>query len=130
MKQITLFLVLAFCLTLIGCSKDGDINAFITEWDSVTAEMVQKINAGDIDGAKTAFDGKKESLKSKWAGIKDARGFQVGADSKKKLEESMTKNMSALSSAMITNSMKLATDKAKMDKLKALITEYGEIFKM
>lgn len=130
MKKITLFLVLAFCLSMIGCSKDGEINAFLTEWDSVTNEMVQKINAGDIDGARTAFDGKKESLKSKWASVKDARGFQVSADTKKKMEESATKNMSALTGAMTANMMKFASDKAKMDKLQALIKEYGEIFKM
>lgn len=41
----------------------------------------------------------------------------------------MTKNMSALTGAMTTNMMKLATDKTKLEKLKALVTEYGEIFK-
>lgn len=129
MRKITLFLALALCLSIIGCGKDAEINTFITEWDGVTNEMVQKINAGDIDGAKTAFDAKKESLKTKWSGIKDAKGFQVSADSKKKMEDSMKKNRSALTSAMTANMMKLATDKAKLDKLKALITEYGEIFK-
>ena len=129
MKKITLFLVLAFCLTIIGCSKNEDITAFITEWDTVTNDLVQKINGGDIDGAKVAFDGKKESLKSKWAAIKDAKGFQVSEDSKKKLEESMKKNMSAITGAMTGNMMKLATDKAKMDKLQGLIKDYGEIFK-
>jgi hypothetical protein len=103
---------------------------FWTEWETVTNEMVAKINAGDIDGAKTAFDGKKESLKTKWDGIKGARGFQVSAETQKKMQESATKNTTALTSAMITNSMKLAADKAKADKLKALVTEYGEIFKM
>ena len=130
MKKITLFFVLAFCLTMVGCSKDGEINAFLTEWDSVTNDMVQKINAGDIDGAKTAFDAKKESLKSKWASVKDAKGFQVSEDTKKKMTDSATKNMSALTSAMTANAMKFAADKAKAEKLRALITEYGEIFKM
>jgi hypothetical protein len=121
MKKITVFLVLAFCLSMIGCSKDGEINTFITDFDSTTNEMVKKINEGDIDGAKTAFDAKKENLKSQWASIKTARGFQVSAETKKKAEESVTKNATSISSAMIANSMKLATDKAKMDKLKALV---------
>lgn len=129
MRKITLFLTLAFCLAMMGCSKDADVTAFVTEWDSVTAEMVQKIDASDIDGAKTAFDGKKESLKTKWGAIKDAKGFQITEDSKKKVEESMKKNMGALTGSMMKNSMKLATDKAKFEKLQALIKEYGEIFK-
>lgn len=129
MKKITLLLVLFFCLSLLGCSKDGEINAFIADFDSVTNEMVKKINEGDIDGARTAFDGKKEKLKSQWDSIKNAKGFQMSAETKKKAEESIVKNASSLSGAMIANSMKLATDKAKMEKLKALVTEYGEIFK-
>ena len=129
MKKITLFLVLAFCLSMVGCSKDAEIETFITEWDSVTNDMVQKINVGDIDGAKTAFDAKKETLKSKWAGIKDAKGFQVSDATKKKMTESATKNMSALTTAMTANMAKLMTDKPKMEKLQALVKEYGEIFK-
>lgn len=129
MKKITLFFMLAFCLSMVGCSKDAEINAFLTEWDTVTNEMVQKINAGDVDGAKTVFDGKKENLKTKWAGIKDAKGFQVSADTKKKMTDSVTKNMSALTTAMTANMVKLMTDKPKMEKLQALVKEYGEIFK-
>ncbi|MEK7723195.1 MAG: hypothetical protein AAB336_02500 [Acidobacteriota bacterium] len=129
MKKITLFLVLALSLTMIGCSKDGEINAFVADFDATTKQMVEKINAGDVDGARTAFDAKKESLKTQWGSIKTARGFQVSAETKKKAEESVTKNAAAISSAMIANTMKFATDKAKLDKLKALVTEYGEIFK-
>ncbi len=128
MKKITLLLVLAICLTLVGCSKDGEINAFLTEWESVTNDIVKKIDEGDIDGAKTVFDAKKESLKNKVASIKDAKGFQVSADTKKKFEEAVTKNAETLRGSMTKNAMKFATDKSKMDKLQALIKEYGEVF--
>lgn len=130
MKKITLFLVLAFCLTMMGCSKDGEIEAFVTELDSVSNEIVQKINAGDVDGAKTAFDAKKESLKSKWDSFKNARGFQVSADTKKKAEEGLKKNVTAVTVAVATNSIKFAMDKGKSEKLQALSKEYMEIFKM
>jgi hypothetical protein len=129
MKKLSLLLVLVVCLGLVGCSKDAEINAFLTEWDGVTNDIVQKINAGDIDGARTAFDAKKESLKTKWASVKGAMGFQVGADTKKKIEDSVQKNTTALTNAMTGNMMKLASDKSKMDKLQSLIKEYGEIFK-
>ena len=130
MKKLSVFLMAAFLLSMVGCSKDAEVNAFITEWDSVTNEMVQKINSGDVDGAAAAFDAKKESLKTKWDGIKNAAGMQVSEDTKKKLTESATKNMSSLSSAMTSNMMKLAADKAKLTKLQALVKEYGDIFKM
>jgi hypothetical protein len=130
MKKITLFLVLTFCLALIGCSKDAEINSFLTDWESVTNDMVKKIDEGDVDGAKAAFDAKKESLKAKWNDVKTARGFQVSADTQKKMTDSATKNMGALQGSMTKNMMKLATDKGKLDKLQALVTEYAGIFKM
>jgi hypothetical protein len=130
MKKITLFLVLIFCAALIGCSKDGEITSFLTDWESVTNEMVKKIDEGDIDGAKAAFDSKKDSLKTKWESVKTARGFQVSDDMQKKMTDSATKNMSALSGSATKNLMKFAADKPKMDKLQALIQDYSDIFKM
>ena len=128
MKKIALFLLMISCLTLIGCSKDAEINAFLTEWEAVTNEMSQKLETGNIDEARKAFDAKKESLKSKWNDIKGARGFQVSQDTKTKMEESMKKNMSTLTSAVMKGSMK-ATDKSDGEKMKALMTEYTDIFK-
>src|SRR5260221_5329645 len=97
MKNLSLFIVLAFCLGLTGCSKDAEVNAFITEFDSVTKEIVSKIdanpNSAGVDDAQKAFDAKKADLKSKWDSIKTAKGIQVSADTKKKLEDSATANM-------------------------------------
>lgn len=130
MKKLTVILLAVFALGLAGCSKDAQINAFLTEWETVTNDMVAKIEAGDVDGAKTAFDAKKDSLKSSWDGVKTAKGFQVSEDTKKKMEESAKKNMSNLMGAVMKGTMKMAGDKAKSDKLQALMKDYGEIFKM
>jgi hypothetical protein len=130
MKKVTVFLVAIFALGLAGCSKDAQINTFLTEWESVTNDMVTKIEAGDVDGARAAFEGKKESLKTSWDGVKTARGFQVSEDTKKKMEESAKKNMTNLMNATMKGTMKMAGDKTKSDKLQALMKEYSEIFKM
>jgi Tfp pilus assembly protein PilP len=130
MKKITLFLTLAFCLALVGCSKDAEVNAFLTEYEAVSNEMVKKINEGDVDGAKAAFDAKKESLRTKFVAFKDARGFQVSQDTQKKMTDSITKNATALQTAITTNAMKLAGDPAKAAKLQALLKDYLEVFKM
>lgn len=130
MKKLTVFLVMACCLSLLGCSKDGEITAFMTEWEAVTNEISQKLETGDVDGAQTAFNAKKESLKSKWEGVKGARGFQVSEDAKKKMEEGAKKNMSTLTSAVMKGSMKMATNKGAVDKMQALMKEYTDIFKM
>lgn len=128
MKKITLFLVLTFCLALIGCSKDAEIGTFLTEWDSVTNEMVKKIDEGDVEGAKAAFDAKKESLKKTFKEVKEVRGFQVSEDTKKKIADSSKKNYDALTGSFTKNAMKFVADKSKGDKVQALIKEYADIF--
>ena len=130
MKKLTVFLLAIFALSLVGCSKDAQINSFLTEWETVTNEMSKKIETGDVDGAKAAFDAKKDSLKKSWDDVKTAKGFQVSEETKKKLEESAKNNMSNLLNATMKGSMKMGGDKAKSDKLQALMKEYGEIFKM
>lgn len=132
MKRITLFFVVLFCLGLTGCSKDAEINAFITEFDAATKEIVAKIEANPtsagIDDAQKAFDGKKAGLKAKFDGLKGARGFQVSADTKKKLEESMTNNGKALLEVSMKNAMKLAMDKDASTKFKNLLTDFQSTF--
>jgi len=134
MKKVTLFLMAMLSLSLAGCSKDGEINAFITEFDAATKEIVAKIDAdpsaAGIDAAQKAFDGKKASLKTKWDGIKGAVGFQVSADTKKKLEDSVASNMKALMDVSTKNMMKLALDKDASKKFQALLTDYQGTFAM
>lgn len=132
MKHITLLAILAFCVALTGCSKDAEINAFITEFDAATQEIVSKIDANPtaagIDDAQKAFDGKKASLKTKWDGIKGAVGFQVSADTKKKLEDSVGKNMKALMDVSTKNMMKMAMDKEASAKFQTLLKDYQSTF--
>ncbi|MCD9189065.1 MAG: hypothetical protein LUM44_21790 [Pyrinomonadaceae bacterium] len=128
MKKLTVFLVMVFCLGLLGCSKDGDVDAFVAELDSVTNEMAQKLEAGDVDAAQTAFSAKKDALKAKWETLKTARGFQVSEAAKKKLEEGFKKNTTTLQSGVMKGSMKLATNKGAVDKMQALMKDYMSVF--
>ena len=78
----------------------------------------------------TAFDGKKAGLKAKWDAIKDAVGFQVSADTKKKLEDSVTSNMKNLVDVSTKNAMKMAEDPDAVKKFEALMKDYQSIFEM
>ena len=132
MQKLSLFLVFLFCLGLTGCSKDAEVNAFITEFDATTKEIVSKIDANPssagLDEAQKAFDAKKVSLKTKWDAIKTARGMQVSADTKKKLEDSVAANMKALTDVSTKNMMKLAADKDASTKFQKLMTDYSSTF--
>ena len=128
MKKIIVFSLLVFCLGMTGCSKDAEIEAFIKEMDGVTKDIVSKIDgnptAAGVDDAQKAFDARKAELKTKWDAIKDAVGMQVSEGTKKKLEDSMKANMTALTSA----SMKVAMDPGAGPKLQKLIADYTGTF--
>jgi hypothetical protein len=134
MRKISLFLVAAFCLALTGCSKDAEINAFITEFESVTKEITSKIDASPneagVDAAQKAFDAKKASLKDKWNAIKDAVGFQVSADVKKKLEDSVKNSTQSLVDLAKKHGMALAMDDGAMPKFEKLLKDYQSTFEM
>lgn len=134
MKKILFLSLFAMALGLTGCSKDAEINAFITEFDGVTKDIVSKIDANPtaagIDEAQKAFDAKKAALTDKWAAIKDAVGMQVSAETKAKLEESLKNNMKALTDVAMRNGMKMAMDKEAMPKFQKLMSDYGSTFKM
>ena len=133
MKKVTIFLLAAFCLALIGCSKDAEVESFIAENNAVIKDLTQKIDANPtaagIDEAQKAFDAKKGSLKSKWDEIKEARGAQVSGDTQKKLNDSMASDMKMLTDSATKNAMKLAMDKEAMPKFQKLMTDYGNTFK-
>ncbi len=127
MKKVLVLTVLTFCIAFAGCSKDGEIDSFIAEFETVTQQMTKDMQAGDVDAAQKTFDDKKESLRSSWDSIKGARGFQVSEESQKKLMESVTKSITELSTASIKTSM---GDPDKAEKTKKLLEEYKNIFQM
>lgn len=129
MKKITVLLLAVFCIAAAGCSKDEEINAFLTEWETVTNEMSAKMETGDVDAARAAFDAKKDSLKTSWDSVKNARGFQVSDETKKKMESDAKKNMSTLTSAAMKGAYKVGGDKQKSDDMKKLVEDYGAVFK-
>jgi len=94
----------------------------------INAGFSEPYNLWKDDEAQKAFDGKKSSLKTKWDAIKSARGMQVSADTKKKLEDSVSANMKSLMEVSTKNAMKLATDKDAATKFQKLMTDYSATF--
>jgi hypothetical protein len=126
MKKITLFLLAVFALGLAGCGKNAQIDSFLTEWEKVTNEMVAKIDAGDVAGAKSVFDAKKESLRSGWDGVKT----QPNEETKKKLEDGMRKNITNFRNSVQNGATKMSGDQEKAAQLMKLSLEYNNLFKM
>lgn len=134
MKKVTLFLLAVFCLGLAGCNKDAEVDAFLTEFESTTAEIARKIDenpsAAGVDEAQKAFTAKKPALLEKFDAIKGARGFQVSEAKQKEMSDRVTKSATALSDVAKKHAMKLAMDKDAMTKFQSLLKDYGETFQM
>src|SRR5205085_8498286 len=125
--KITMLLIAAFAFGLTACSKDAEVNAFVAELDSVTQEITSKIEASPdlagVNAAQKAFDAKKASLKAKWDAIKDVVGFQVSADTKKKLDDTAQKDMTAIQSLAEKHAMTLAESPEAITKFQPLTKE-------
>lgn len=134
MKKIFLFFVLTLFLLLTACNNDREILAFFDEWDNVAQIMLEKIEAGEIDGARLIFDSKKENLKSGWERIPRSRSggsskIYMSSAVKKRYDKSFFKNIEAITNSIATFENKFGKDKAKVEKLQNLAKEYREIFR-
>lgn len=130
MRKLIIFGIFICCVAAAGCSKDAEVNSFLTEFESVTNEMTQKLKAGDVDGAKKAFVDNKASLQTSFDSIKSAREMQVSEDVQKKLESSVTENIKALSASATTAVIKSGGDKSKTDEIQTLLKDFVGIFQM
>jgi hypothetical protein len=134
MKKITVFLMAVFCLGMIGCSKDAEVEAFIKDFDAVSKEMAAKIDGNPtvagIDDAQKAFDAKKGALKEKFATFKTAREAQVSKETLKKLTDSITNNGKAISEAFGKHAMDYADEPEAGPKFQKLMKDYVDTFQM
>ena len=132
MKRIALFFVMTATLGLTGCNKDAQIEAFISELNSVTQDVVAKIDANPtsagVDEAQKALDARKPALQAKWDAIKDAVGFQVSKAVKDKLESSVKENIKALTDVSMRNVTSLAADKNATTKFQRLMMDFSSMF--
>lgn len=121
MKKVALLVFVSFVLSFVGCAPAADVGSFVTELDSVTAEVVKKISSNDVAGAKTYFDGKKAGLASSIAVLKKIPDGQMPKADEDKLVASVDKNLKALQDAIDSRKRNDtgATDTA--EKAKALV---------
>lgn len=131
-RLVILLLVGVVSLSLAACKKDSEFNTTMADIHTATDEIVNKINASPtaagVDDAQKYWDSKKVALKKEWDGIKDARGFQVSEDTKKKMTDSYTKDYMAIKGLEIKHMGVSIRDAAFKSKLEKLIKEWEDAF--
>ncbi len=118
MNTKVVFVLGTLALSLVGCSKNAEVEEFIKFNDELAAEVSKKGEKDGPDAAQKAFDEKKGDLKVKYDAIKDAAGFQVSEDNIKKLGDSVTSSTMKVCGGQIT------LDQAMSDKFKKLCDDY------
>lgn len=119
MKKTTLAVMLLCPLSLFSCSKGTDIEAFIADRKTVIEAVSQKMQAGDVDGAKATFDVKKDILKS------SCKAVQNNVTDKVSWANSQLSDMDIFTKAM--NSEKVGKDIPTLTKSMALLSEISNI---
>jgi hypothetical protein len=115
--------MLPAALWIAGCSKDAEVEDFIKENDSFAKEIEEKADKEGPEAAKKAFDGRKDTIKTKFDAIKEARGFQVSEETMKKLTESVTKSTTSICGLQL----KAIMDEGKSKAYKELCDEYAKL---
>ena len=123
MRIINVVLLAALGVSAFGCSKDGAVQEFVKENDSLVSEIKKST---DPDAARKAFDAKKDALKSKLEPLKNARGFQVKQESVAALTKSLQDGVTAVCSLQIS----AVGDEAKSAKYKSLCDDYTSVMSM
>lgn len=126
MKNLFIILLLILCVCLTGCSKDAQANSFMKEYAAVTQQAGEKLEAGDIDGAREYFEEKKTTLKAKWDRIRTGLPFQFSAETKKRMKTEPEENMTALTEAANNAIKKNPQDEAK---IQALVLDIANVFR-
>jgi hypothetical protein len=134
-RFLTIFVLLAY-IAMVGCGKrDDEVNAVMKELNAFTTEVVGKISsakdpASGLMEAQKYFDAQKSNIKKKFDSIKDIRGFQINEETKKKMEDGITKNVTSIASLQITYMSRTVEDKNFETSLEKLISDYQDLLKV
>lgn len=126
MKKPLIILLLISCLCLAGCSKDAQANSFMKEYAAMTRAVADKLAAGDVQGARAAFEEKKQSLDAKWDKIRTGLPFQFSAETKKRMKTAPEENMTELAEAANAAIRKNPKDEAR---IQALVLDIANVFR-
>ena len=133
-RRIAVFLFVVACFPFAGCSRNREVTDFVGELDSFTTQLVAKVNssngsAAGVEEAQKYFDSKRDVVRKKYDAIKSVRGFQIDADTKQKLIDSVSKNITLVEGLKITYAGNTVGDKAFAQKLDKLTSAYEDLLR-
>jgi hypothetical protein len=127
-----LAVALGLSLALTACSRDDEVNKVVADFDGFSKEVVNKVKtapnlADGLAEAQKFLDANKETMVQKLSAIKDVKGFQVSADTKKKMEETLKSDAEAVGGLGMAYVTQLALNAGLTSKFQKLANDYSGI---
>jgi len=128
----TLAALVAIVAAAAACSKDKEVLGFVSDFDAFSNEIVKQVKqapnpAAGVEAAQKYLDANKDRIKQGLNGIKNVKNFQISDDTKKKVEQSLTKDATAVAGLEMDYVMQMATDGAFRKKLEKLVADYRDV---
>jgi hypothetical protein len=123
---------LAVAVAAAGCSKDEEVLAVMADIDSFTTELVKKVEAAadvsaGVDEAQRYLDQRKADMRARFATLNGVRGYQLSAETKAKVTECATRNVTAVGTLQIKHAFRAAQDAAFRTRLEKLTADYRSL---
>jgi hypothetical protein len=115
-----------------GCSKDAEVQKTLTDLDTFTTQLVGKVKSAStpqagVDEAQKYLDANGGALRAKVAELKNVRGFQINAETKKKLETGFLNSATAVAGLQLEYVQQSVQDQAFKQRLDKLVTDYRNL---
>jgi hypothetical protein len=131
-RRSALVLVLAVAAGATACSKDKEVLAFVSDFDTFSNEIVKQVKqapnpSAGVDAAQKYLDDNRARIKTGLSSIKSVKNFQISEATKKTVEQSLTKDATAVASLQMDYVMQMATDTAFRKKIEKLVGDYRDV---
>ena len=128
-RSVAAVLVVVLGLLAGACSRDREVEAALGELDAFTQALLARVKAGPtpqagVDEAQKYLDASGPALKGKLAALKSIRGFQISAETKKKLEARFVANATAVAGLQLEYALQAARDEGFRQRVEKLANDY------
>jgi hypothetical protein len=128
-RKLNVLLIALVCLTFVSCKRDDEFKSLIKDIDDLSTQIVQTVEQGkgsvaSIDAAQKVIEARRDGIQKKMKELSSVANFQVSEETRKAMEASLTKNVTAVVGLQMTYMMQSIQNPAIKGKLEALTKNY------
>jgi hypothetical protein len=122
----------ATTLTAVACSKDKEVLAMASDFETFSGEIVKKMKAAPnpaagVAAAQEYLDANKARVREELGTIKSVKNFQISDETRKKIESAFTKGATAVAGLQLEYVAQMATDAKFRAAMEKLVQDYRDV---